>query len=85
LTATCDLFCFLLTGVFFFGADLVSDFCLSTSLVLLNGGLNWAIYKKSNPDDHVDDGQPEVTANCTQDSEHAESQLEIPSRSTEVN
>jgi hypothetical protein len=34
LTATCDLFCFLLTGVFFFGADLVSDFCLSTSLVL---------------------------------------------------
>jgi hypothetical protein len=43
------------------------------------------IYKKYNPDDHVDDGQPEVTANCTQDSEHAESQLEIPSRSTEVN
>ena len=43
------------------------------------------IYKKSNPDDHVDDGQPEVIANCTQDSEHAESQLEIPSRSTEVN
>jgi hypothetical protein len=34
LTSTCDLFCFLLTGVFFFGADLVSDFCLSTSLVL---------------------------------------------------
>jgi hypothetical protein len=30
LTATCDLFCFLLTGVFFFGADLVSDFYLST-------------------------------------------------------
>jgi hypothetical protein len=35
------------------------------------------IYKKSNPDDHVDDGQPEVIANCTQDSEHAESQLEM--------
>jgi hypothetical protein len=34
LTSTCDLFCFLLTGVFFFGADLVSDLCLSTSLVL---------------------------------------------------
>ena len=30
LTATCDLLCFLLTGFFFFGADLVSDFCLST-------------------------------------------------------
>jgi hypothetical protein len=25
------------------------------------------IYKKSNPDDHVDDGQPEVIADCTQD------------------
>jgi hypothetical protein len=44
LTATYDLFCFLLTGVFFFGANLVSDFCLSTSLVLLNGGLNWAFF-----------------------------------------
>jgi hypothetical protein len=29
------------------------------------------IYKKSNPDDHVDDGQPEVIVDCTQDSEHA--------------